>query len=236
MAAAFHKAGSREEALKRKYWAWDNVHLGPGGHELIADTVFRAIQSGGLADLQTAEGTSWMKAPPPQQVDEGQTPLGSFEPGQDNLVSNAGGKVVQEHASDGRHALRLESNEKDYVSISLEGGQSLRMVRQNSRFLVDVFNPQDQEVAVGVLVKDPRSVDYNTRYNSTLNVPPGQSTIDVDYTRLPRTASEQGDQPEYLDVKQITLFVLFLSPHGNGESVTLFYDNVRLAAKSKAQP
>ena len=27
-ATAFHKAGSREEALKRQYWAWDNVHLG----------------------------------------------------------------------------------------------------------------------------------------------------------------------------------------------------------------
>jgi len=235
-AAAFHKAGSREEALKRKYWAWDNVHLGLGGHELVADTVFRAIQTEGLADLQTAEGTNWMKAPPPQQVDEGQTPLGSFEPGQDNLVSNVGGKLVREHASDGRHALRLQSNEKGYVSISLEGGQSLRMVRENSRFLVDVFNPQDQEVAVGVLVKDPRSLDYNSRYNSTLNVPPGQSTIDVDYTRLPRTASEQGDQSDYLDVKKITLFVLFLSPHGSEKPATLFYDNVRLAAKSKAQP
>ncbi len=232
-AAAFHKAGSREEALKRKYWAWDNVHLGPGGHELIADTVFRAIQSGGLADLQTAEDTSWMKAPLPQQVDEGQTPLGSFEPGQDNLVSNVGGAVVQEHASDGRHALRLQSNEKSYVSISLEDGRSLRMVRENSRFLVDVFNPQDQEVAVGVLVKDPRSQDYNSRYNRTLSVPPGKSTIDVDYTRLARTATEQSDRPEYLDVKQITLFVLFLSPHGSVEPVTLFYDNVRLAANAK---
>jgi hypothetical protein len=28
-ATAFHKAGSREEALRRKYWAWDNLHLGP---------------------------------------------------------------------------------------------------------------------------------------------------------------------------------------------------------------
>ena len=46
-AGAFHKAGSAEESLKRTYWAWDNVHLGPGGHELIADTVFRAIQSAG---------------------------------------------------------------------------------------------------------------------------------------------------------------------------------------------
>jgi lysophospholipase L1-like esterase len=38
-AGAFHKAGSREEALRRQYWVWDNVHLGPGGHELIAELV-----------------------------------------------------------------------------------------------------------------------------------------------------------------------------------------------------
>jgi len=53
-AAAFHEAGSREEALKRQYWAWDNVHLGASGHELIANAVFRGLQSAGLADLKTA--------------------------------------------------------------------------------------------------------------------------------------------------------------------------------------
>jgi lysophospholipase L1-like esterase len=61
-ATAFHKAGSREEALKRSYWAWDNVHLGAGGHDLIADAVFRGLQSAGLADLKTAAGAYWMKA------------------------------------------------------------------------------------------------------------------------------------------------------------------------------
>lgn len=60
-AAAFHTAGSREEALKRQYWAWDNVHLGTGGHALIADTVFRSVESNGLADLQTAADAYWMK-------------------------------------------------------------------------------------------------------------------------------------------------------------------------------
>ena len=45
-ATAFHKASSREEALRRKYWAWDNVHLGPGGHELIADAVEILINQG----------------------------------------------------------------------------------------------------------------------------------------------------------------------------------------------
>jgi lysophospholipase L1-like esterase len=169
-ASAFHQAGSREEALKRKYWVWDNVHLGPGGHELIAETVLRAIQSEGLADLRTAADAYWTKVAPSQQVAEGETPLSSFEPGHEKLVSAVGGQVAQEHATEGRHALRLQSKEKDYVSISLEDGRSLRLARENSRFLVDVFNPQDRDVTVGVLVKDPQSKDYNSRHNGALTV------------------------------------------------------------------
>ena len=43
LAAAFHQAGSADEALKRNYWAWDKTHLGAKGHELVADTVLDAI-------------------------------------------------------------------------------------------------------------------------------------------------------------------------------------------------
>jgi lysophospholipase L1-like esterase len=76
-AAAFHKAGSREEALKRQYWVWDNVHLGPGGHDLIAATVLEAIQSEGQAGLKAAAGASWSKSAA-QEVADGETPLASF--------------------------------------------------------------------------------------------------------------------------------------------------------------
>ena len=79
-ATAFHKAGSREEALKRQYWAWDNVHLGAGGHALIADTVLRAIGSGGAGDLTAAAGASWMKSTSARPPANGETPLSSFEP------------------------------------------------------------------------------------------------------------------------------------------------------------
>ncbi len=233
-AGAFHKAGSAEEAMKRQYWGWDGVHLGPAGHELIADTVLRSLQSEGLADLKTAADAYWMKISV-QEVAEGETPLCSFEPGQEMLVANSGGEVVQEHATDGRHSLRLRSREKDYATISLEDGRSLGPARDNARFLVDVFNPQPKDVTLNVLVRDDKSKDYNSRYNGTLTVKPGKSTIDLDYTRLPRTASEKSDKPDYLNPKQLTLLVLFLDPHGSGTPVTLFFDNVRLAAK-KAPP
>jgi hypothetical protein len=54
----------------------------------------------------------------------------------------------------------------------------------------------------------------------------------LNYTKLPRTGTEKSDRPDYVDAKQMTLFVLFLEPHGSGKPVTLFYDNVRLARES----
>ena len=230
-AGAFFKAGSPEEALKRQYWAWDKVHLGAGGHDLVAETVLRAIQSEGLGDLATAPDALWMKTAAVVEVPEGETLLSSFEPGQENMVNAAAGEVVKEHASGGEHSLRLTSKAKDYVPISLEDGRSLRLLHENSRLLVDVFNPQDADVAVNVLVKDPQSKDYSSRYNATVGVKPGKSTLDLDYTRLPRTATEKKENPDYLDPKQLTLFVLFLGPHGEGKPVAVYLDNVRLAAQ-----
>jgi hypothetical protein len=160
--------------------------------------------------------------------------LSSFEPGQDMIVANSGGEVVREHATDGQHALRLTSKEKDYATISLEDGRSLRLVHENARFLVDVFNPQPGDVALGVLVRDDKSKDYFTRYNGTVTVKPGKNTIDLDYTQLPRTGSEKSDKPDYLNPKQLTLFVLVLDPHGNKTPTTLFFDNMRLAGKKAA--
>ena len=129
-AAAFHKAGSREEALKRQYWAWDNVHLGPGGHALIADTVFQAIASGGAGDLTASAGASWMKSASPGPPAGGETPLSSFEPGQEDLVDHGAGQVVKEHASDGEYSLRLVSKEKDYPGFSLQDGRPAAAARE----------------------------------------------------------------------------------------------------------
>ena len=42
--AAFHAAGTAEVAVKAGYWHWDNVHMGPKGHEVICETVLKAIE------------------------------------------------------------------------------------------------------------------------------------------------------------------------------------------------
>ncbi len=228
-AGAFHKAGSREEALKRHYWVWDNVHLGPAGHALIADTVFQAIASGGAADLTASAGARWMKSSVVHHAAGGETPLSSFEPGQEDLADHGAGQVVKEHASDGEHSLRLVSKPKDYPGFSLQDGRALQLLHENSRVLVDVFNPQDKDVDVQLLVRDPQATSYNLRYNGSVTVKPGLSTIDVDYTKLPRYATQKSDKPEYLDPRQLTLFVFFLDQGQSSRPLVLFFDNVRLA-------
>lgn len=230
VASAFHKAPSAGEALKLGYWAWDKTHLDAAGHDIVAATVMAAVASAGQGDLQAAADAYWARTEPEVGVPEGQTLLSSFEPGQASCVANAGGTVVKEHATGGTHALKLASQEKDYVSISIEDGTSLGLARQSSRILVDVFNPQAEEVNVNVMVKDPQSKDYPNRYNGTVIVRPGQSTLDVDYTRLMRTGTAKTEKPDYIDPRQITLVVLFLDPHGTQRPVVLFVDNVRLAA------
>lgn len=44
IAAQFRLAGDADTALKRNYWAWDKVHLGAKGHELVAETVLQEIK------------------------------------------------------------------------------------------------------------------------------------------------------------------------------------------------
>lgn len=45
LAAAFRAAGQTpEQALKQTLWAWDKVHLGPKGHELVRDVVMAALE------------------------------------------------------------------------------------------------------------------------------------------------------------------------------------------------
>jgi len=232
-ATAFHQAGSREEALRRQYWAWDNVHLGPGGHSLIADMVCAAIGSGGANDLKAAASASWIKARSAlQAAASGETLLSSFEPNQEDMIDHGAGQVVNEHASDGEYALRLTSKENEYPGFSLQDGRPLRLIRENSRVLVDVFNPQDRNVDVQLLVRDPEAKDYNSRYNGSVTVKPGRNTIDLDYTRLPRYATQKNERPDYVDAGQVTLVVFFLDQPAGAKPMTLFFDNVRLAREA----
>jgi lysophospholipase L1-like esterase len=239
ISSAFHKIGSAEDALKKQVWGWDNVHMGSAGHDLIAQTMFAAIGSEGLDDLKAADTASWAKTASastagatsaPAAGSGEQTLLSNFDEGED-LVNNAGGTIVTEHATAGKHALKVTSDEKDYHAISLQDGRTLLKVHDNVRILADAFNPQDKDMEVSVSVWDSQTKDYNSRYNGSITLKPGKNTIDLDYSQLPRSGSLKADKPELVDPKQINNIVLFLNPHGaGGTATTMYITNVRLAA------
>jgi hypothetical protein len=158
--------------------------------------------------------------------------LSSFEPDQEDLVNHGAGQVVKEQASHGEHTLRVVSKEQEYPGFSLEDGGALRLIRENSRVLVDVFNPQDHDVDVQLLVRDPQAKDYNSRFNGSVAVKPGRNTIDLDYTRLPRYATQKNDRPDFVDARQITLIVFFLDQPAGSKPLTVFFDHVRLAREA----
>ena len=232
VARHFHKAGSREEALKRRYWVWDNVHLGPGGHALVANVVFRAIAGGGAGDLTASANASWMKSAIVRRTAGGETPLSSYEPGADNLVDHGAGQVVKEHASDGEYSLRLVSEKNDYPGFAVLDGRALRLLHENSRLLVDVYNPQDKDVNVCILVRDPQATNYNLRFNGSVTVRPGMNTIDIDYTQLPREATKKNAKPERLDPRQLTLVAFFLDQGAADKPIVMYFDNLRVVRES----
>ncbi len=45
VAADFRKPGTPDESLKQEYWAWDKGHLGKKGHEMVKDSVLRAVEA-----------------------------------------------------------------------------------------------------------------------------------------------------------------------------------------------
>jgi lysophospholipase L1-like esterase len=53
--AAFHEAGKEN---KEKLYCTDKVHMGAPGHELVAKTVFDAIEKGG-ASSRSAREAGW---------------------------------------------------------------------------------------------------------------------------------------------------------------------------------
>ena len=61
LSAAFHEAGA-DPAARARLFAWDKTHLGPAGHELVAETVLDAI-----AGAAKAPAPASSKRPVPQE-------------------------------------------------------------------------------------------------------------------------------------------------------------------------
>ena len=125
--------------------------------------------------------------------------------------------------------LAQASTEKGYVNVSIEDGRALGLVRAHGRLVFDAFNPRDEPISLQLSVRDPKSTSYNTRYNGSVSIAAGTSAVEIDYTRLPRSGSAPGKEPDLVDPGRITSIVLFLMPHKDGPPITLYIDNFRLA-------
>jgi len=149
------------------------------------------------------------------QVAEGPPvkPLASFEDGTVAPFTPGASAAVEEHATDGRYAMRLD---RDY--ISWDGPQDWT----GYDFLkADVFCAGDAPADLYVEVRDKGTTDYWTRVNYNTVVPPGPSTLIVPTDLYVGEKSRPG-RP--LDKAGVVRFVF-----GIGEAkAPVFFDDIRL--------
>lgn len=159
--------------------------------------------------------------------------LSGFEPGGPDWAQGAG-RVVEEHATEGAHARRVENSPTDYVSFQITDGAALRPFKDYDVLRVDIFNPQEKPVLFTLRIDDVQSKDYGSRFNNDGCVAaPGKSTLEVDLTGLTRSNARNFAEKQKLDVAQLRLVGIALHP--SKEKTVLFFDNVRLAQAALAQ-
>jgi hypothetical protein len=140
-------------------------------------------------------------------------PLASFEDGTDKPFTPAASKAVEEHATEGKWALRVD---KDWVSW--DGPQDWTGY---DFFKTDVFNSADAPAQVYVEIRDKATTGYWTRVNYITVVPQGPSTLIVPTDLYVGEKSRPG---RALDKAGITRFVLNV-----GEArAPVYFDNLRL--------
>ena len=238
LASEFHKTGSPDNALQQGYWVSDKTHLGPKGHQVTADVIFRAIESGGIGDFETAETSRWLGAAKPiadeaataqaslsSTEKEGSLLLSSFEPGGKGWVKGAG-KSIKKHATHGQYAHVIDHTGKGYSGITIDDVKVLRQFKDYPLLLVDIYNPQDSTLQFGCRIDDAASVDYGSRYNNDSCIaPPGKSTLEINLTGLTKSNARNFSQRDKVDVASLKVVMMFMGP---GKPRKLYFDNVRL--------
>lgn len=125
-----------------------------------------------------------------------------------------GGVLVDEHATDGKKALRLD---KGYISLD---------TAQNwtgyDYLKVDLFSADKKPASLTIEIRDRETNDYWTRVNLTTVVPPGQSTLILPTNLYVGEKSRPG---RALLRDRITRLVFALSDKA---AAPLYFDNVRL--------
>lgn len=126
-----------------------------------------------------------------------------------------GGQLVEQHATDGRRALRID---RSYVCMSADQDWT------GYDFLkADFFNPADQPAKLYVEVRDKATTDYWTRVNYHTVLPPGESTLAIPVKQL--YVGEKSRPGRILLLGSVTRLVFSIGDEPVGP---LFVDHVRL--------
>jgi len=144
--------------------------------------------------------------------------IASFEEKKDRF----GGKhstFVEEHASDGKFALRLEH--KGYARKNW-GKQPQNWVSYDY-FNIDFFNPSPEPAMIYIEICDSNTRNYYSRVNYYTVVPPGKSTLIMPIKQL--LLGEKAKPNGVLDAGSVTRFVLSLLRESE---YPLFIDNLRI--------
>jgi hypothetical protein len=126
----------------------------------------------------------------------------------------SGGKVVAEHATNGKKSLRID---RGYVSMDAAQDWS-----GYDYLKVDVYTDAKKPLELYVEVRDKQTRDYWTRVNYTTVIPPGASTLIIPTALY---VGEKARPGRALMLEAITRLVFSV---GDKPEAPLFIDNVRL--------
>ena len=149
----------------------------------------------------------------------------SFEDGLGPIKGD--GKISQEQASDGKSSYKIEHKGEGYTGIWLEDKATLAKFKDFLLFKVDVYNPTDEPIQLGVRADDGKSKDFGSRFNDErgCTAAPGWSTYELNLTSLTKSNSKNFTAKEMLDIKDLRLIKIFV---GGNKPQVLYFDNLRL--------
>jgi hypothetical protein len=125
-----------------------------------------------------------------------------------------GGTIVNEHATDGTKALRVERG-----FVSMDGTQNWAGY---DYLKADVYTDSKVPVPLDIEMRDAQTRDYWTRVNYSTVIPPGTSTLAVPTALYVGEKSRPG-RPLQLDAVTRLVFAV-----GDKPPAPLYFDNIRL--------
>ena len=129
-------------------------------------------------------------------------------------------RLCPEHATHGRHSLRLEIYPAAYSG--LRPAITRRDWSGFQAFCLDVYNPQREALRLSVRIDDARNrYEFADRYNRSFRLAPGLNRI-----RIPLSALVTSGTGRRLDTQDIWAVYIFLA-HPQ-EMKVLYFDYLRL--------